>query len=163
VESQPGEGTTFTFYLPLIQEVSKENIETKRNLPTGSEKILVVDDEPNIINLYSSMLEMLGYRVVVVSNALAALEIFRKEAASFDLVMTDMTMPKLTGDKLTQEIRKVRPEIPVILCTGFSEKLDTNLLTTLEINAFLEKPLTMADMAQKIRQVLDQQPLKKGG
>lgn len=124
-------------------------------LETGMEAILLVDDEPTIVRLEQQMLERLGYRITAFTNSMAALEAVRRHPEAFDLVMTDMTMPVLTGDQLAREILAVRPDLPIIMCTGFSERIDRKKAEALGIRGFLMKPVVKADMARMVRTVLD--------
>lgn len=154
VQSEPGRGTTFEVLLPRIELELTQRMEAAELLPTGSERILFVDDEEVMVELGKDMLEPLGYRVTGRTNSFDALETFRKQPDAFDLVITDMTMPGLTGRELARELMAVRPEIPVILCTGFSELIDEQQAQTAGIRAFVMKPYVIAGMARTIRQVL---------
>ena len=107
------------------------------------------------------MSERLGYDIMTRTNSLEALETFRLKPDSFDLVITDMTMPNMTGEDLARELMSVRPDIPVILCTGFSEKIDEKKAGKMGISAFLMKPIGMSDIANTIRNVLDKRDLKE--
>jgi len=153
--SEPGKGTTFHVYLPLILEEEREEKESAVPLPTGSERILFIDDEQLLIEIGSQMLELLGYEVVTRRSSVQALELFRAEPDRFDLVITDMTMPDMTGDKLAQELMKIRPDIPVILCTGHSKLTSEEKAKGLGIRAFVMKPISTRAMAEAVRKALD--------
>ncbi len=157
IYSEPGKGSEFKIYLPVIQ-TSKTIVKTENDSPLqkGNERVLLVDDENSIVQLEKKMLERLGYQVTVRINSLYALELFRDKPDNFDLVITDMTMPNLTGDKLAGELIKIRPEIPIILCTGFSETMSEAKAAYLGIKGFLLKPIVTKDLSQKIREVLDE-------
>jgi CheY-like chemotaxis protein len=115
-----------------------------------------VDDEEAILTMEKQMLERLGYQVTSRTSSLEALDAFRANPDKFDLVITDMTMPNMPGDKLSAELTKIRPDIPILLCTGFSETMSEEKATSLGIMGFLLKPIIMKDLAQKIRAVLDE-------
>ncbi len=156
VYSEPGKGTTFHVYLPLIKKYSLGKPSgTFEPLPTGTEHILMVDDEPTILKMQQQVLERLGYQVVSRVSSLEALEAFRGSPEKFDLVITDMTMPHITGDRLSREIKKLVPDMPVVLCTGFSEKVDDSRASALHIDGFLMKPVNQAQLANIVRSVLD--------
>lgn len=156
VTSEPGKGTTFNVYLPLAAQLSRTiEINTDIRIKQGSEQILYVDDEPTIIKVQKKILERLGYVVTAKTSSSEALEAFRKSPDRFRLVITDMTMPELTGEKLSCELKKIRPKIPVILCTGFSEKISEKTASDFQIDGFLMKPINLKDMAETIRKVLD--------
>lgn len=155
VYSTPGEGTTFHVYLPVIEEEIKPDIEASATLPTGTECILFVDDQEAIVKVGKKMLKRFGYNVESSTSPIEALELFRAAPDHYDLVITDMTMPNMTGDKLAQELMKVRPDIPVILFTGHSERITEKKAKDLGIKAFLLKPIIQAKLANITRQVLD--------
>ena len=157
IYSEPDKGSEFKIYLPVIQ-TSKTIVKTENNLPLqkGNERVLLVDDEDTIAQMEKIMLERLGYQVSVRTNSIDALELFRNKPDNFDLVMTDLTMPNMTGDKLAGELIKIRPEIPIILCTGFSETMSEEKAAYLGIKGFLLKPIVTKDLSQKIREVLDE-------
>ena len=156
VDSEPGKGTVFHIYLPQIRDsfVSSEFISDK-TLPTGHERILLVDDERQIVSMEKEMLECLGYKVTDRTSSIEALEAFRKRSDRFDLIITDMTMPNMTGDKLAREVMKIRSDIPVILCTGFSEMISEERAGVLGIKGFLMKPIVMSVLAKTVREMLD--------
>ena len=124
-------------------------------LTTGDERILLVDDELQIVESLQRMLEFHGYQVTVKTSSTEALEAFRLAPHDFDLVITDQTMPDLTGDQLVLGMKKIRPDIPFILCTGFSNTLDEIKATALGIDAFLMKPVLRKELVETIRTVLD--------
>ncbi|MCF8077369.1 MAG: PAS domain S-box protein [Desulfotignum sp.] len=155
VHSEVGKGTTFQVYLPLIKKLSADLPEkAAESMTGGTETVLVVDDEVSIAKMLQRILESLGYRVFARTSSLEALEAFRQSPDKFDLVITDMTMPKMTGDRLAGEIKAIRSDIPVILCTGFSEQIHGKG-DDLNIDRFLMKPIDKAKMATTIRQALD--------
>ena len=158
VYSKAGKGSTFTVYLPLMENASETPpAEALELFPaTGRERILLVDDEEMIVELESRMLERFGYRVTSSRNGAEALEIFRASPDSFDLVVTDMNMPNMTGDRLAGELIAIRQDIPVIICTGFSERISSAEAKALGVKEFLMKPITLSEMAEKVRKVLDE-------
>lgn len=158
VTSTPGQGATFEVYLPQIQEVAADPVSSDEPLPRGRERILFVDDEPMLAHLGQGRLERLGYTVVAYTSSTEALQAFRAAPQDFDLVITDQTMPALSGAELAGELRRIRPAIPIILCTGFSHAVTTETARELGINAFVLKPLGSRDLAQAIRRVLEPQP-----
>jgi PAS domain S-box-containing protein len=158
VESTVGEGTVFTVLIPAMQaadEEKKEKIAPAISL--GRERILVVDDEPALAEMVQMMLERLGYDAVSCTSGMEALKIFANQSGdkSFDLVVTDMTMPRITGEDLTREISKLRPEVPIILMTGFSEKIDAEKAKSLGIKGFLLKPVILTELSSMIRKIID--------
>jgi CheY-like chemotaxis protein len=124
-------------------------------MPRGTEHILLVDDEKSIADVTTSMLERLGYKVTMRISSYDALEAFRNLADRIDLLIADLTMPQMTGLQLYREIKKIRPDVKVIVCTGFSEQLDSRKSKTIGIEGFLNKPVVMADLARCVRTVLD--------
>ncbi|MBT4506520.1 PAS domain S-box protein [Desulfobacula sp.] len=156
VYSEPGKGTQFHVYLPVIKSAAeKPKIQTQVPIQGGTEQILLVDDEEAILSMEKRMLERLGYQVTSRTSSLEALEAFRSNPDKFDMIITDMAMPNMPGDKLSVELIKIRPDIPVLLCTGFSEAMSVEKAASLGIKGFLLKPIIMKDLAQKIREVLD--------
>ncbi len=115
-----------------------------------------MDDEEAILTMEKQMLERLGYQVTSRTSSIEALEVFRDSSDKFDLVITDMAMPNMSGDKLSAELTKIRPDIPILLCTGFSETMSEEKAAFLGIDGFLLKPIVMKDLSQKIREVLDE-------
>jgi two-component system cell cycle sensor histidine kinase/response regulator CckA len=119
--------------------------------PKGTERILLVDDEEPILRLEKLVLERLGYRVAVRNNSIGALGAFGADPHSFDLVITDMAMPKMTGVQLAEQVMDIRPDIPVILITGFSDRIDGEKAKRIGIKGFLPKPVKKADLANLVR------------
>jgi PAS domain S-box-containing protein len=155
VESGPGKGTTFHVYLPRIK--GKAHFVDKETLPVtgGKERILIIDDEDMLVELNEQRLRRLGYEVVATTSSMEALAIFRKEPDAFDLVITDYTMPNLTGTDLAIELLKVRATIPIILCTGQSDTISPGKAKEIGIRGFLMKPLAKQELAQAVRSMLD--------
>ena len=161
VESTVGKGTTFAIYLPWINAIAVEETLPEEVTPHGKGSILFVDDEHAIAVWGQEMLEQLGYVVVASSDSTQALEVFRRAPYGFDLVITDQTMPYMTGEVLARELRRIRPDISIILCTGFSHTIDAERARAQGINAFLMKPLTACDLGRTIQRVLTQQTVRQ--
>lgn len=155
VRSEVGKGTTFEVILPRVELDDPIEKEVKTDTPKGSESILIVDDEEAAVKANQQMLEKLGYNVTAKTNSLKALETFKNNPTRFDMVITDMTMPDITGKDLAREMISIRPDIPVIICTGFSNQIDEKKAKEMGIRAFIIKPIVMRKMAQTIRDVLD--------
>lgn len=157
VNSTPDKGSTFKVYLPIVNDqVDACGPSVVQEMPTGSgECLMVVDDEAAIAQVQKQNLERLGYEVEVCTSSYDALEKFVNEPAKFDMLITDMTMPKMTGEKLVQRFREIRPDLPVILCTGFSDKIDRQKCAELKINQFLMKPIKKGNLARAIRNAFD--------
>ncbi len=157
VMSAPGKGTSFHVYFPRADSLKRVSETQKtRPLPLGSrESVLFVDDEKALVDLGKRMLEHLGYEVVTRTSSIEALECFRKQLERFQLVITDMTMPNMTGDKLAQEIMRIRPGIPVILCTGYSEQISEGTAKALGIQDFVLKPFDMNLLVRVTRRAID--------
>ena len=154
VESEPG-NTRFIIRLPVATNTSVEIVEHDDPIMQGTEHILFIDDELPIARMGCSILESIGYKVTAQTSSFEALELFKAKPDIFDLIITDMTMPSMTGDVLSTEIRKIRSDIPIILCTGYSQKLDKEFATASGINAFLYKPFNKANLSKTVRTVLD--------
>ncbi|MGD9206191.1 MAG: ATP-binding protein, partial [Desulfobacterales bacterium] len=154
VDSEVGKGSTFHVYLPTIRrELAKEE-EIQKPLPMGYEHILLVDDEQPLVDIGKQMLERLGYTVDTRTSSIEALKLFEADPNRFDLVITDIVMPNMSGDKLADKIIGIRSDIPIVLCTGYSEKFTRQHATDMGIQAFLMKPLVMQDLANTVRQAL---------
>jgi PAS domain S-box-containing protein len=156
VESNVGSGTEFNVYLPFVEtEMSGVDNERDSESMRGTEHILFVDDERTAVDINCRMLKRYGYNVTGLTDSLEALELFRKNPDEFDLVITDMTMPNLTGEALATEIMATRPQKPIILCTGFSDKINEETAKKIGVRAFVMKPVIMKKLAETIRDVLD--------
>ena len=156
VESQPAEGSTFYLYFPASHDNSEElGPEEVTQLPQGGERILAVDDEPSIARLYKTALESLGYLVTTYTNSKEALEVFKSNPDQFDLILTDQTMPHLDGAELAKQILQIRPNLPIIMCTGFSSIISAEKAEEIGINRYLLKPVSKKDLAHAVRDVLD--------
>lgn len=155
LESEPGKGTIFEILLPKAKMEADEESTTQSTPPTGNERILFVDDEKIMVDAVEQMLKKLGYQVTSKTSSIEALEIFKKNPNLFDLVITDMTMPNMRGDQLAFEIMKIRKDMPIIICTGFSEKINKKIAENLGISALMMKPIVRSEMAKIIRDVLD--------
>ena len=154
VESEVGKGAAFHVYLPTIKRKLSPEDEISTPLPMGCEHILLVDDEQPLVEIGRQMLERLGYSVATRTSSIEALELFKVDPNRFDLVITDIVMPNLTGDKLAKKIINIRNDIPVVLCTGYSEKFTRRNASEMGIHTFLMKPLVMRDLANTVRQAL---------
>jgi PAS domain S-box-containing protein len=154
VDSRMDEGTCFTVLLPICSDASADDGSHAIVLPRGSEHVLLVDDEKDLVDIGSEMLERLGYRVTGVIGSAAGLEAFRKDPFRFDLVVTDFNMPGLSGDQIAREMLSIRREMPIIVCTGFSEIFDQQQATAIGIRQVLLKPLTMESLAYAVHDAL---------
>ena len=154
VESSPGKGSVFNVLLPAIETDTVEITDQARLVVTGSERILFVDDEDFQADIGKRILERLGYRVTAKTSSMEAYELFRQNPNAFDLVITDMTMPDLTGDVLARKLIALRPDIPIIVCTGFSERINADIIKEIGIRELAMKPVVMKDIAQMIERVL---------
>ena len=155
VESRLNEGSTFSFLLPRIESTVVKKIEQVQPLAVGQERILLVDDDRELVHGNSEALRRLGYEVTAKYGSREALESFRKEPGYFDLVIIDQTMPEMTGAQMSKELMKIRSDVPIILCTGFSHSINEEEANEIGINKFLMKPLSVREMAKAVRDVLD--------
>ncbi|MBU0484888.1 MAG: response regulator [Proteobacteria bacterium] len=156
--SEPNQGTTFHIYLPKITTTAfAAQPEAKGEIIGGTESILLVDDEEAIVKLEKTILENLGYRVTALTSSTEAMEFFKEAPRNIDLVITDMTMPTMTGAELSQKLLKIRPDIPIILCSGFSEIINEAKAKSLGVREYAMKPLLRKDIAKIVRRVLDEQ------
>ncbi len=161
VESTLGKGTTFAIYLPVLPEeyiIDDEepaaNADSKVEL-TGHERILLAEDNPGVLKLQEKILSNLGYEVVGCRDGQQAFELFRQAPDQFDLLCTDMTMPRMTGAELAAVVLKIKPTMPVVLCTGFSELINEEKAREIGIAQYLMKPVSRDQLAQSIRNALD--------
>ncbi|MGD8769660.1 MAG: response regulator [Desulfobacterales bacterium] len=155
VDSEPGKGTRIQIFLPMVEKEAVTEFISEGKLFTGNENILFVDDEESLADLGRLSLEKMGYRVTATTHPAEALELFCANPDQFDLVITDMTMPQMTGDRLTKKILKIRPDMPIIICTGFHEKMTEKKSTEIGAHAFLIKPVSTSNLSQRVREVLD--------
>ncbi|GAU09855.1 PAS domain-containing hybrid sensor histidine kinase/response regulator [Desulfoplanes formicivorans] len=162
VQSRQGQGTVFTVFLPAMETRVAEKSSKPVPLEGGSERILFVDDEPAITTMVRDFLEKLGYTIMVTNSSLEALNMFTSRPEAFDLVISDVTMPEMTGDKLIRRLLEIRPDIPVILCTGYSSKVLGKSVSELGARALMNKPFVNADLAGTIRKVLDEHGSSRG-
>jgi CheY-like chemotaxis protein len=157
VYSKVGEGATFDVYLPLAQGDAENSETAPEKLPgaNGDERILFVDDEALIREMGTAMLEHHGYRITACENGAEALKTFSSDPTAFDLVITDMNMPNMTGDRLAEELVAIRPDIPIIICTGFSDRVGREDARAMGVRAFLKKPVSLMEMSREVRRALD--------
>ena len=155
VQSKPDAGTTVSIFIPIITSSKQKLKQDTAPLPTGNERILFVDDEEPLVEIAQSMLNRLGYTVTTQTNSVEALRLFERDPSRFDLIITDLTMPTIPGDKLASQVKALRPDIPIIMATGFSEQIMGKDLLSQGIAKIVLKPLLMSDIALAIREVLD--------
>jgi CheY-like chemotaxis protein len=155
VYSEPGRGTNFHVLLPAVEGTVETGTRETETPPVGKgQHILFVDDEKSLADVGGKLLKKLGYRVTAGNSSLEALELFRAGPAEFDLVITDLTMPNMTGVQLTRELKHIRPDIPILLCTGFSEAITEDQIQELGIRKLLLKPVNILSLAKAIQEVL---------
>jgi CheY-like chemotaxis protein len=153
--SEVGGGTVFHVFLPRIVGLDMREEQAVETPSRGDEHILLIDDEATLAEFGKESLEALGYSVVAKTSSIEAWEVFQAQPQEFDLVITDQTMPGLTGMALAQQLLEIRPDIPIILCTGYSEQVTKNRAREMGIREFMMKPLIMRDLARTIRKALD--------
>jgi PAS domain S-box-containing protein len=156
VESEPGKGSAFTVYLPRVAEIALVKSASEEAIPAGHERVLFVDDEEVLAEMGQELLEELGYRVTTRTSSIDALATLKADPAAYDFIITDQTMPEMTGVELAKEVLALRPDMPVILCTGFSHLVDADQAKAAGVREFAMKPLTRAEIAKTIRKVLDE-------
>jgi CheY-like chemotaxis protein len=154
VESKPGEGSAFHVVLPVVERARIEEKEDTTPLPTGHETILFVDDEKDIVKMQAHMLSSLGYRPVLANSGEEALRLFRMNPDRYGAVITDQVMPGMVGTELAKALLAIRPDVPIILCTGFSESVTPEQVRELGIKEFMLKPIVMRQLAEALRRVL---------
>jgi PAS domain S-box-containing protein len=158
VESEVNKGTTFSVFLPRVERKVSQGSEDIKPLKKGREVILLVDDEKALVDAHTEAFKKLGYQVVSRYSSIDALEAFKAQPRKFDLVVTDQTMPKMTGLQLARELKAIRSDIPIILCTGFSNLIDEEEARLIGIKKFIMKPVVLSEMAEAVRNVLDEIP-----
>jgi CheY-like chemotaxis protein len=147
VARTPGQGMTFAIYLPRVDTATLSlDVLEEIPIPQGNGRILFVDDEPILAHMTAEMLSRLGYNATVYTSSVEALQTFQAVPWQFDLVVTDQTMPVMTGERLARELRRIRPDIPIILCTGFSHTMTASNAQALGVDAFLLKPLGFREL-----------------
>ena len=156
VESEPGHGTTFNIYFHEMEArgIEEEDTPLQQEIYMGRGNILLVEDEEPLARLWEEALRGLGYEVIVCTSSVKALEIFRADPCRFDAVVTDQTMPNITGEALARELLQIRPNVPIILCTGFSHAITPEKAKAIGIRAYLLKPLLIRDLGRALRDVL---------
>ncbi len=153
--SEPGGGAVFEVYLPSYERRAAPEVQPAAYFPRGSESILYVDDESALVTVGKEMLEHLGYGVVATTSSEEAVDIFRRKPDRFDLVITDQTMPHITGTQLAARVKKIRPDIPILLCTGLNDLFPMEGAVAAGIREVLRKPFNLGDVATMVRRVLD--------
>ena len=156
VESALGKGTLFEIYFPALEKAAEEEKEPEGEIRGGSERVLFVDDEESMVNLNRQRLERLGYQVKTTTKPMEALEWFKADPDQFDIIITDMTMPRMTGDRLAAEVLKIRPHVPLIISTGYSERMSAKKVEALGVRKCIEKPIDLRNLASSLREVLDE-------
>ena len=156
VKSALEKGTTFELFFPVFEKEIGYTAKPATALRTGNETILFVDDEEILVDVVAKMIASLGYEVVSRKSSIEALETFRKEPQRFDLVITDQSMPKMTGYDLSKKLIEIKPGLPVILCTGYSETVSFEKAKDAGIKEFIVKPIGRKELAEIIRNVLDE-------
>ncbi len=156
VESTLGKGSTFDVYFPMFEAIKVEEVTINTDLPKGTERILFLDDEDMLAQLGSTILSKQGYQVTTETSSIKALKTFKENSEQFDLVITDQTMPDLCGKDLIKELLTIKPDLPTILCTGYSSKINKAEAKQLGIKAFCLKPLDLSQLVQTARRVLDE-------
>ncbi len=157
VESKSNQGTSIHIYFPqIVEETGTKGDEPNDTYPVGNECILFIDDEAYLTDISKQMLEHIGYKTIARTSSVEALELFKTRFNEIDCVITDLTMPNMTGDKLAKELIKIRPDIPIILCSGYSERITPEKASNIGIKDFLKKPLSMRDLSITLRRVLDE-------
>ncbi len=154
-DSRLGEGTEFRILLPALEVHTMKKEEATNVIPLGKEHILLIDDEETLVELGQTILQRLGYQVTARRNSLDALKTFQNQPDAFDLIITDQTMPGMTGVDLARRILQIRPQMPIILCTGYSSQITEDQVKAVGIKGFASKPLTKKDIGNLIRKVLD--------
>jgi PAS domain S-box-containing protein len=156
VESEIATGSTFTVYLPKFEEMRPADEAVDETIPTGDERVLFVDDEEPLAEMGEELLSKLGYRVTIKTSSTEALALLKADPTQFDVLITDQTMPDMTGIQLAREVLALRPDMPIIMCTGFSHLVDAETARRAGIKAFTLKPVTKREIGRTVRKVLDE-------
>lgn len=155
VASKIGKGSVFSVFFPLVGKAAEEQPVSEVSLPRGHEKVLVVDDEPGVVEMTAATLKRLGYSVSTAKSGSDAWKRFGRDPSRFDIVITDHVMPQITGMTLAEKMLEVRRDLPIILCTGYSEMVSEEKAKAIGISDFLMKPLVRQELADRVRRVLD--------
>ena len=157
VESVPGKGSTFSVFIPTTESEHEDLFESEKvEAPlTGAERILVIDDEEALLGLSKRILENQGYSVTSECDSMKALEIFKEKPYHFDLLLTDQSMPNMSGTELISEVLKIRPELPCILCTGYSTKISEANAREKGVSKYLKKPFNKKTLSEAVRETLN--------
>ena len=159
VESTPGQGSTFQLYFPAAEVPGPQALDLNQPIPRGrGQRVLVVDDEEALLKVYQRTLERLGYMVTPFTSPTVALEAFRSGSGLFDLVITDFAMPGMSGVDLSRELKRFRPDCPVIITTGYTTSLDAHSIKTLGLAGLIIKPATSATIGETVHRVLSPPP-----
>jgi CheY-like chemotaxis protein len=159
VRSAPGLGSTFDVHFPVADEVaSTQALPAEVQLNGGEERIMLVDDEPLLAEVIQRALARGGYAATAFTSSREAIRAFEEAPGQWDAIVTDMTMPGVTGEELVRRVRQLRPDVPVILCTGFSERMTPEVATSLGVDRFALKPVTPSDLRRLVREALDARP-----
>lgn len=155
VYSEPGRGTDIQIYIPVIESKGGKKIESTGPIPGGTEKILLVDDEETVATMEKQMLQHLGYDVTVRTGSIDALEAFKANPDKYNIIVTDMAMPNMSGVQLARQIRNIKATIPIVICTGFSDQISDEKCQALDIQGYIMKPVVIRELAEIVRKVLD--------
>ena len=156
IKSQVGFRTTAEVLFPITEDLPEKDSQAHDDQPVGTETILLVDDEPSLVKMVSQILEKQGYSVVGKTSSTDALKAFKQKPDHFDLVISDMAMPEMPGDILVVELLKIRPNVPIILCTGHSDRIDEKRAKALGVADYSMKPYEKKELVRKVRKVLDE-------
>ncbi len=162
VYSEPGAGSTFKVLIPVTDQVTPPVSTEIKDVYYGQGRILLIDDEPSIVEIGTRILKSLGYEVTGMTSSVDALKYFQQNHAVIDLVITDMTMPFIPGDELARDILEIRPDMPIIICTGYSDRLSAEDAKVMGIQHYLSKPLLKSEIAEKVHDVLSPPPEEDG-
>jgi CheY-like chemotaxis protein len=156
VESTVGVGTKFSIHLPVTEEEEKvrANFIDKTALK-GGERLLLVDDEKELLEMQERSLKNLGYQTTSFTSSIEALDYFKSHSDSVDMVITDMTIPQMTGAEMSEHMLALRPDLPIIICTGYSEVLDADTASKMGISSFILKPVITVELATQMRKIFD--------
>lgn len=160
VNTELGKGSTFNVFLPVVQQegpAAEQNLAPK-SVPGGKERIMIVDDDDSLLEMYAAQLKRLGYSVNCFNRPTEALKAFKDARDKFGLVITDFTMPGMTGLEFAREVCSIRSDTPIILCSGFSERFTETTIDQAGVRRVLYKPVSRSDIAQAVRQILDDNP-----